>query len=79
MSKKPDLTRLADALAAATDAHTAAKMEESAARSRETAALNALNDAQREFDEAIAELRKSGPLDSNWGRTRREVHLVEAP
>lgn len=35
-----------------------------------TAAINTLNDAQKKFDEVIAEMRKTAPSDSDWKRQR---------
>ena len=40
--------------------------ESEAARSRETTALNALNAAQRAFDEAVAATKKNAPWNSDW-------------
>lgn len=46
--------------------------EYEAARSRETDALNALNRAQKTFDEAVAALKKDAPWNSDWhSRNRR--------
>lgn len=37
-----------------------------AARTRETDALNALNRAQKAFDEAVAAVKKDAPWNSDW-------------
>ena len=47
-----------------------AKQETSFARSTECAALNSLNSAQKKLDTKLAELRKSAPRDSDWGREK---------
>ena len=38
------------------------------ARNKETDALNKLNDAQKNFDALVAELKKSAPRDTDWKR-----------
>lgn len=44
------------------DAHNAYE----AARSRETNARNELNRAQKAFDEAVADVKKGAPRNSDW-------------
>lgn len=48
------------------------------AQSRATERLNALNRAQREVDALIAEARKSGARESDWGLARCATS-VEVP
>jgi hypothetical protein len=69
--KMPDLATLQAALEVAKNDHQKLAMEATAARSREIDALNRLNAAQRALDEAIIDIRKSSPNDSEWGRLRQ--------
>lgn len=49
-----------------------AQGELSAARSRECAATNALNEAQRAFDETVSDCRKTfAASGTEWGRRSR--------
>ena len=40
-------------------------------RRKETIALNALNDAQKAFDEAVAEIKETPPWNSHWHRSAK--------
>ena len=44
------------------------KANEDQARRDVTSALNALNAAQKEFDEALASFKSASPADSDWRR-----------
>lgn len=70
MSKKPTITRLERELREAADEYARAANATSFAQSRECVALNALNRAQAALDEAVAELKKNAPRDSDWSRRR---------
>lgn len=48
-----------------------ARHAESIARSRRTEALNKLNQAQREIDKAVEDLKKMAPGESDWRRAER--------
>lgn len=50
----------------AREAHDSARAEAKQASSREISARNRLNDAQKAFDAAVAEIKKDAPWDSNW-------------
>ena len=63
-----DITRLARDVELATGEYIEAKEESSAASSRTTAAINKLNQVQKSFDAALAELRKGAPRGSDWGQ-----------
>lgn len=41
------------------------------ARRRETDAKNDLNKAQKQFDDAVAEVKKNPPWDSDWHRANQ--------
>lgn len=58
--------------------HTLATLKEASfqARQAETQAVNRLNDAQKQLDNAIAELHKSADIDTDWGKVRRVVHQL---
>lgn len=45
-----------------------AKLQESRARSVEVAASNALNEAQRKFDDIVASIKRNAPHGSEWKR-----------
>lgn len=60
------LKTLQDAQEHYTDQVTAAQM----ARSRETTALNALNDAQKKFDEAYKAIKDGAPRSTNWANEK---------
>lgn len=62
---------LAKTLAEAMERHADAQRVESEARSRETSALNAVNDAQKAVDAAVAKLRHAADMSSSWGQERR--------
>jgi hypothetical protein len=42
------------------------------ARSRETSALNAVNNAQKEFDEVVQTIKRQTPRSSDWHKTKGE-------
>lgn len=44
-----------------------AHLASESARTTETEALNALNRAQKEFDEAVAAIKEAAPTKSDWG------------
>lgn len=72
-------TSLIEATKRLTDAkadHSERKREEDHARSRCTAALNVLNAAQRAFDQAVADVRKDAPWDSDWHSSDRRNERV---
>lgn len=50
-----------------------ARARESAARSEATTCLNALNEAQKKLDAAIAEAKKAAPRDSEWDRQQNPI------
>lgn len=50
------------------EAHNAAD----SARAIETTALHALNDAQRDFDDAVSAIRADSGAGSDWDRKERE-------
>jgi indole-3-glycerol phosphate synthase len=52
------------------------KTEEARASRDTTSALNALNEAQKAFDAAVAEIKKAAPRDSDWKRAEREKDYV---
>lgn len=64
------LQEAAEKLQVAMKAHEVAARELGKARLTETDALNTLNEVQREFDAAVAELRNEAPRDSDWARSR---------
>ncbi len=47
------------------------------ARREETAALNRLNEAQRQLDKIIAQMRKESPRDSDWRRDEKVYLEIE--
>lgn len=64
------ITDLHNDIVHAAQAHQSAQQRASIARNEETDALNRLNQAQKAFDAAIAELKKQAPRDSEWKRER---------
>lgn len=68
MSKS--ISELHQAVVSATEAHQSAQSRASIARNEETDARNRLNEAQKAFDAAVAEMRKQAPRDSEWKRER---------
>lgn len=59
------------AVDAATIEHTEACTLYQEISRRRTSALNRLNDAQKQFDAAVAEYRKGSPAhDSDWNRSK---------
>ncbi len=46
-----------------------ARQRASMARNEEADARNKLNQAQKAFDAAVAEMKKQAPCDSDWKRT----------
>jgi hypothetical protein len=52
------------------------KSVESMARNAATDARNRLNTLQREFDEAVAMLRKSAVADTDWKNSRVHVEAM---
>ena len=57
MSKIISIEEAANVLIAAAEVHKEASVQNSIARNRECEALNKLNDAQRQFDKAVGELK----------------------
>lgn len=55
-----------EALAAAQIIYDQADSKYRDASRERIAAINALNTAQKEFDEAVGEVRKKAPIDSSW-------------
>lgn len=76
MSERPESlnTKIANAVADVANAHDhLARMAElsDAARRDETNARNIANEAQRNFDILVAEVRNSAPRDTDWRRPRQ--------
>lgn len=72
--KGPEITAqaLADAgrqLEIATLEFEKARLETARARNVETDALNRLNQAQKNLDDLVAEIRKTSPAGSDWKRS----------
>lgn len=59
-------------LEAAQSEYREAAFAASLARASETTALNRLNDAQEQFDAAIAQLKDRAPAGSDWKSMTRE-------
>ncbi|MFC3180475.1 hypothetical protein [Cypionkella sinensis] len=77
---KIDIVTAAANLERAVQAHAEAKRATDTARRAETAELNFLNEAQKAFDEVVADIRKAaGHRDSAWSNIRQQVirHDVE--
>ena len=65
-------TQLANAVAAVASAQDyLARMEQltATAQRQESAARNKVNEAQRNFDALVAEVKKSAPSDTDWRRS----------
>lgn len=73
MTDTTDIADLAGKLAEAEKLFTLRRAECDAARRAESAALNELNNAQKEFDAAVAALRDAAPSGSDW--TRKKDYL----
>ncbi|MFN8758864.1 MAG: hypothetical protein ACK5XA_08650 [Tagaea sp.] len=75
MSEPTDFAKLlalhAAEVATATKRYAECLEQTSAARRAETNALNRLNEAQRQLDKIIAQMRKESPRDSDWQRDNR--------
>lgn len=56
----------------AREAYTEADRSHSLAERRRTEALNTCNRLQKEFDEAVEEVRKQAPRETDWGRTNAD-------
>lgn len=70
-SETPNATQFAKLACDVTDAqkaHEQAAHATQLARHRECNALNALNQAQRAFDQAVGQWKKTAPRDSDWKR-----------
>lgn len=65
---------LAKEVALLRESYAAAEQRESFARNEATDTLNKLNEAQKAFDQAAAELRKNAPRRSDW-HSRQELKL----
>jgi Tfp pilus assembly protein PilO len=63
-------TKLLADLTEAKDAVESAERSEFEARSRTTAARNHLDALQKEFDAAVADMKKEAPSQSEWGSQR---------
>lgn len=78
--KTPSLnTQLANAVAAvaaAQDEFELMRARTEDARRDETRALNRVNEAQKNFDALVAEVKKSAPRDTDWRRPAS--HPVDA-
>ncbi len=67
-------TKIANAVASVANAHDHLdRMSElaDAARRDETSARNLVNEAQRNFDSLVAEVKNSAPRDTDWRRSRQ--------
>ena len=53
--------------------------ERKAVESRETTARNALNEAQRTFDAAVADVRANAPWNTDWHAQSRRGAVTESP
>lgn len=75
MSEPTDFSQLlalhAGEVAAATERYKSSLDATATARREETAALNRLNEAQRQLDKIIAQMRKESPRDSDWKEPAR--------
>lgn len=65
------LEQAAEKVRLAQDNYDDAKDKAEHARRRETSAFNALNDAQKEFDAVVAQMREGAPRDSDWAKSQR--------
>lgn len=77
MSERPESlsTKIANAVASVENAHDhLERMSElaDAARRDETSARNLVNEAQRNLDALVAEVRNSAPRDTDWWRRPRQ-------
>lgn len=75
MSERPQSlnTQLANAvasIAAAQDYYQRTKERAAIARNEETDALNTLNKAQENFDNLVAEVKKTAPQGTDWRKPR---------
>jgi hypothetical protein len=68
--KAQDINSARSNLIEAMAAYKLANDKASFARREETEALNRLNEAQKSFDAAIADLRANAPLHSDWAQER---------
>lgn len=67
------IEKAAEELRTAETRFEAARREYETASRAHTIALNGLNTAQKAFDEAVAEVKKKAPRDSDWAdRSRGE-------
>ena len=66
-TKLLNIQTLMAALGEAQQQYLQAQMDEERTRSVATVALNAVNEAQRAFDDAVENIRKTGPRNSDWG------------
>jgi hypothetical protein len=75
MSDPTDFAKLlalhAAEVAAAGEEYAACVEQTATARIAETTALNRLNEAQRQLDKIVAQMRKEAPRDSDWKRDDR--------
>jgi hypothetical protein len=72
---KATLQRATQELVEASARYESAHRASELARTTETEALNALNRAQKEFDEAVAVIKNAAPRNSDWhsGNPRQRV------
>jgi len=77
MAMKMDITACANALKAAMAEHDTAKAENDATERRLSEARNKVNQAQKAFDEAVAEMRKAAPWNTDWhSADRGRLHVA---
>lgn len=63
-----DLSKLQTDLDAASEKYRVARVNEDTARRASTEALNAVNKAQKAFDEAVDHSRSTAPSGTDWAR-----------
>lgn len=67
---KMNIEACAKSLAEARSAFEEVNTEKEAIEKRMTAATNRLNDAQKTFDEAVAQIKKDAPWNTKWHSER---------
>lgn len=73
MDDKTSIEQVATELREARNNYERASSHASMARNAECDALNRLNRAQKAFDQAVAEMKKGHPSDSDWGPNNRHT------
>ena len=73
---KMSIEACAKALAEARTAFEEVEAEKKAIERRMTAATNRLNDAQKTFDEAVAQIKKDAPWNTKWHSERNPPRAV---